>query len=69
MKPNIENDFDMGCPNLPDNRVSFLMKYERTAEGLKSILKSMSDSLTIAAHRATITYESRLKGVDVDERS
>ena len=69
MKPNIENDFDMGCPNLPDNRVSFLMKYERTAEGLKSILKSMSDSLTIAAQRATITYESRLKGVDVDERS
>lgn len=69
MKPNIENDFDMGCPNLPDNRVSFLMKYERAAEGLKSILKSMSDSLTIAAQRATITYESRLKGVDYDERS
>lgn len=69
MKPNIENDFDMGCPNLPDNRVSFLMKYERKVEGLKSILKSMSDSLTIAAQRATITYESRLKGVDVDERS
>ena len=38
MKPNIENDFDMECPNLPDNRVSFLMKYERTAEGLKSLL-------------------------------
>lgn len=69
MKSNIENDFEMGCPNLPDNRVSFLMKYERTAEGLKSILKSMSDSLTIVAHRATITYESRLKGADVDERS
>ena len=69
MKSNIENDFEMGCPNLPDNRVSFLMKYERTAEGLKSILKSMGDSLTIAAQRATITYESRLKGVDVDERS
>lgn len=69
MKPNIENDFGIECPNLPDNRVSFLMKYERTAEGLKSILKSMGDSLNIAAQRATITYESRLKGVDVDERS
>lgn len=69
MSSNIENDFEMGCPNLPDNRVSFLMKYERTAEGLKSILKSMSDSLTIAAQRATITYESRLKGSDVNERS
>lgn len=69
MKPNIENDFGMECPNLPDNRVSFLMKYERTAEGLKSVLKFMSDSLTIAAHRATITYESRLKGADVNERS
>lgn len=69
MSSNIENDFEMGYPNLPDNRVSFLMKYERTAEGLKSILKSMGDSLNIAAQRATITYESRLKGVDVDERS
>lgn len=69
MSSNIDNDFDLECPNLPDNRVSFLLKYERTAEGLKSILKSMSDSLTIAAQRATITYESRLKGVDVNERS
>lgn len=69
MKPNIENDFDMECPNLPDNRVSFLMKYERTTEDLKSLLKSMGDSLNIAAHRATITYESRLKGVDSNERS
>ena len=69
MSSNIDNDFDLECPNLPDNRVSFLMKYERTAEGLESILKSMSDSLTIPAQRATITYESRLKGVDVNERS
>lgn len=69
MSSNIENDFKMGCPNLQDNRVSFLMKYERTAEGLKSILKSMGDSLTIATHRATITYESLLKGADVNERS
>ena len=69
MKSNIENDFDMECPNLPDNRVSFLMKYERTAEGLKSLLKSMGDSLTIAAQRATMKYESRLKGSDVNERS
>ena len=38
MSSNIENDFDMECPNLPDNRVSFLMKYERTA-GSKEYLK------------------------------
>lgn len=69
MISNLENDFDLECPNLPDNRVSFLKKFERTNEGLKSILKSMGDSLTIVAQRATITYESRLKGVDVDERS
>lgn len=69
MESNLENDFDLECPNLPDNRVSFLKKFERTNEGLKKLIETIGGAITTTGYMRYKTYESRLKGVDVDERS
>lgn len=69
MESNIENDFDLECPNLPDNRVSFLKKFERTNEGLKKLIETIGGAITTTGYMRYKTYESRLKGVDDNERS
>lgn len=69
MSSNIENDFEIECPNLPDDRVPFLKKFERTNEGLKKLIKTIGGAITTTGYMRYKTYESRLKGVDVDERS
>ena len=69
MRFNIENDVEIECPNLPDNRVSFLKKFERTNEGLKKLIETIGGAITMTGYMRYKTYESRLKGSDVNERS
>ena len=69
MESNLENDFDLKCPNLPDNRVSFLKKFKRTNEGLKKLIETIGGAITTTGYMRYKTYESRLKGSDVNERS